>query len=277
LWPARERDLTKDGEKSTIGFLVTHLVKRTPLISRPGSIIGPFNPNVTHTNILAERVTFENAHDIIVLSFPLPPAASTQNEAFTKLRKAVTESAAGRPRSADSDAFNSLYGATHPATLGRPSDFYVSSGLGMKAALDDIAEAKSNEDFIWPSNPKVDQDLMKHMPAGMPKEKADPFSGMPAPPLYFNGTIDVRLSMKALRRARSCFVVVPRSSIYAYAMHEQANEADLTAQGDGSISEAVRSAWRFDDESLPLPDLFLEDLGKIVGGRRNVRIYIADL
>lgn len=277
LWPARERDLTKDGEKSTIGFLVSHLVKRTPLISRPGSIIGPFNPNVTHTNILAERVTFENAHDIIVLAFPLPPAASTQNEAFTKLRNAVTESAAGRPRSAESDAFNSLYGTTHPATLGRPSDFYVSSGLGMKAALEDIAEAKSNEDFIWPSNPKVDQDLMKHMPAGMPKEKADPFSGMPAPPLYFNGTIDVRLSMKALRRARSCFVVVPRSSIYAYAMHEQANEADLTAQGDGMISEAVRSAWRFDDDSLPLPNLFLEDLGKLVGGRRNVRIYIADL
>jgi len=277
LWPARERDLTKDGEKSTMGFLITHLVKRTPLISRPGSIIGPFNPNVTHTNILAERVTFENAHDIIVLAFPLPPAAASQGEVFKKLRKQVVDSAAGRPRNEESDSFKALYGTAHPATLGRSSDFYVSSGLGMKAALEDIADAKSDEDFIWPVNPKIDQDLMKHMPAGMPKEKADPFSGMPAPPLYFNGTMDVRLSMRALRSARACFVVVPRSSIYAYAVNEQSNEADITTEGESVLSEAVKTAWRFDDESAPLPSLFLEDLGKLIGGRKNVRIYIADL
>ena len=277
LWPARERDLTNDGSKSTIGFLITHLLKRTPLVSRPGSIIGPFNPNVTHTNILAERVTFENAHDIVVLNFPLPPAASSQEEVFKKLRRAVEDHAVGRPKNAESDSFKELYGKTHPATLGRLNDVYVSSGFGMKTALDDITKAKGIKDFMWPSNPKIDQELMKHMPSGMPKEKADPFTGMPPPPLYFNGTMDVRLSINALRRARACFIIVPRSSIYAYAVHELNNEADVTIQEDGVVSEAVKTAWRFEDESIPLPELFLQDLGKMIGGRKTVRIYIADL
>jgi hypothetical protein len=265
LWPARERDMAPDSPNSTVSFIFERILLRTALAQRRNSLMSPFNPNVTHPNILASRVLRDNALDLVVLLFP----AREQGAGLADLRAAVQAAAAGRPSSLESAEHMRRYGAF--GALGdRDGDLFASSGKGMQLALRHREIAKRNPSFKWPHNPKPNAEAIKRRPQGLSEEEADPFFKMPPPPLFFNGTVDVRLARPALHVARAVFVVVPRSSIALY--REEAANATATLSV-GVAGEALEA-----DALLPqnLPLAFLEDLGLLVGGRRSVRLYVTD-
>ena len=81
--------------------------------------------------------------------------------------------------------------------------------------------------------------------------------------------IDLRLSRSALRAARKVFVVVPFESLALYGGGGGGSGGGAAVEV-GSDGEPVVAA------APELPPLFLEDLGRLLGGRRCANVYVSD-
>jgi hypothetical protein len=161
----------------------------------------------------------------------------------------------------------------------------------MREAMRALTKARTDPTHPIPANPTPPPEVreaIKELPPGTSPVVLDPFHGLPPPPLFHNTSeMDLRLSRSALRAARAVLVVVPRASLAAYGGAAAPGGAVEVGVGvDGAAAAATATATAAATAAAvggtdaataaALPPLFLEDLGRLIGGRRSVRLYIAD-